>query len=98
MISGITAAGFALDGLPVEDESPLWAAPREITKGAATISLITELARPGETTLVSRVLDAAGRKVWEGSAAGADIVRQTAKIGSPKLWSPETASLSLRLT
>nr|WP_281397076.1 sugar-binding domain-containing protein [Sphingobium boeckii] len=67
---------------------------RRLVDGIASIeieSAVHDL--PPGLTLHTRVRDAAGRTMWEGSAPATALVRQTLSIAAARLWSPDQPNL-----
>ncbi len=67
---------------------------RRVTDAGADIEIGTKLDDIGAgLTLVSRIRDSAGHKLWEASAPADADIRQTMTIAAPRLWSPDTPEL-----
>jgi beta-galactosidase len=86
-----------LDVLPRSARLARWGAAvitRGIEHGSADIEIETELVDTHTgLTLVSQVLDAAGRTIWMETRPAASLVRQACHIGDARLWSAEAPHL-----
>ena len=86
-----------LDVLPEQARISRWGVAvsvRQLGDAGADIAIRTRLEDAATTdTLVSRVLDARGHVVIEGSTAATSAVEQMMRLASPRLWSPDTPNL-----